>query len=272
MDNVNEKRTEEEFGYKINDLKENSEKLIYRICKICKKEELRKARCVLKMGQTKCSNCSNKINANKDLKLRSEKIKKVWKEKTHPRLGVPHTDECKKRMSNHRLANPIVLSDASRKKISEATSGEKNGFYGKKHTKEAKKIMSESKKITAKRGKESPLYGKAFYGKRVDYISKSGEVFKLRSSWEEKTAKYLDLNNIVWSYESQAFPVTYEFEGEIKDGTYIPDFFLENGEVWEVKGYWRKDALAKFEAFKKTYPDVKIILMQKKELMSLGIL
>jgi hypothetical protein len=58
--------------------------------------------------------------------------------------------------------------------------------------------------------------------------------------------------------------------GKIKNGTYIPDFFLDN-EVIEVKGYWHKDARVKFDTFKIQYPEIKIRLLEKKELKELGI-
>ena len=47
------------------------------------------------------------------------------------------------------------LSDETRRKISEANTGEKNPFYGKQHSESTRRKMSESHK-----GKNHPMYGK----------------------------------------------------------------------------------------------------------------
>lgn len=122
----------------------------------------------------------------------------------------------------------------------------------------------------ARRGADCNFYGKTYYAKVVEYQRKDGKTIKLKSNWEVKFAQYLDSNNINWEYERQSFPITYEYEGKIKNGTYIPDFFLDN-EVIEVKGYWHKDARIKFDTFKIQYPQIKIRLLEKKQLRELGI-
>lgn len=95
----------------------------------------------------------------------------------------------------------------------------------------------------------------------------------MRSSWEIKVAEYLDGQGIDWEYEHKAYPITYTYEGEFKEGTYRPDFyFVKNGSYWEVKGYWRDDAKAKYEAFVQQYPDIHIKLLMKQELHSHGIM
>jgi hypothetical protein len=38
-----------------------------------------------------------------------------------------------------------------------------------------------------------------------------------------------------------------------------------------VKGYWHKDARVKFDTFKIQYPQIKIRLLEKKQLRELGI-
>jgi hypothetical protein len=92
----------------------------------------------------------------------------------------------------------------------------------------------------------------------------------MKSGWETKVADHLDFLSRVWDYERQAFPVTYVYEGRTKEGTYIPDFFVDD-EIWEVKGYWRKDARAKFNAFIKAYPELKVRLLDKPVLQKMGI-
>lgn len=63
--------------------------------------------------------------------------------------------------------NDYVISDATRKKISESVSGEKNGMYGKEgpmlgkhHTDEAKQIMSIKAKERLKNKENHPMYGR----------------------------------------------------------------------------------------------------------------
>lgn len=190
----------------------------------------------------------------------------------HPRQGVKHTEESKEKIKRHRLENPIEISPETRKKLSEANAGERNGFHGKKHTPETRAKMSELAKKRAKRGPESNLYGKTFPAKFITYIHPDGKILKLRSSWEKLVADYLCRLNLEWHYESQAFPVNYEFEGETKSGTYIPDFILSDTEIWEVKGYWRKDAKAKIEAFKRQHPNINVVLLDKNTLRDMGLL
>jgi hypothetical protein len=55
--------------------------------------------------------------------------------------GRKLSDDAKKRIGNKNRGK--FPSEETRRKISEACSGEKNGFYGKKHTDETRKIMSE---------------------------------------------------------------------------------------------------------------------------------
>lgn len=265
---INVKRTIDELGVDITKLKPNSEKLVYKICEICKNEEIKKFRYIFIFKQTKCLNCSNQLNGKNNRDKISEGNKKYFKTHKHPRLGVKHTEEAKKKIVANR--KPYVITDEYRKKISESMRGPKNPSYGKKLSPEAIEKIRERSIKNARRGKDSNFYGKSYYAKRILYTKKDGIIYNLKSGWEFKFAQYLDSKNIIWEYEKQYFPVIYEYEGKTKDGTYIPDFFIDNI-IYEIKGYWRKDALAKFEAFKKTYPEIKIIILGRKELRNLGI-
>ena len=53
----------------------------------------------------------------------------------------------------------IEVSNITRKRLSEACSGKKNGMYGKRHSEESKRKMSESK-IGTQAGENNPMYGK----------------------------------------------------------------------------------------------------------------
>lgn len=268
MEYINIEKTLNELGTDIKKLKPNSEKLVYRICKICKKENIKKYRHVVKLKQHMCLNCSNKINANKNLKVRNEKIKQHWLFFGHPRLGKFHSLKSKIKMSNSKKGK--FASIKTKEKLSKANSGKNNPMYGKKHTEETKNKLRQIALKNARRGKDCNFYGKTYYTKRTKYTAKNGKIYDLKSSWELKIAIHLDEKNIKWEYEKQFYPVKYEYEGVLKEGTYIPDFFV-NDEIWEVKGYWRKDALIKFETFKKTYPKLKIKLLRKNDLKNMGI-
>jgi DNA-directed RNA polymerase subunit RPC12/RpoP len=88
---------------------------------------------------------------------------------------------------------------------------------------------------------------------------------RLRSNYELFYAKYLDKNKITWSYESKTF--------DLGKTTYTPDFYLpKTNEYIEVKGWWRLDALKKFNLFKKLYPTIKIKIINKKILKLLKLI
>jgi transposase-like protein len=113
-------------------------------------------------------------------------------------------------------------------------------------------------------GKNNPMFGK-----KVSYKCSYGHGGKykntwFRSSYEIAYAKYLDCNKIKWLYESKAF--------DLGETTYRPDFYLIQSNTYiEVKGYWTKDALYKFNLFKQLYPKIKIIVFDKTKLMKEGI-
>mgnify|MGYP000002528174 FL=1 len=262
---INVDRTLKELGVDIFKLKPNSEKRVFKICEICKKEELKKYRYIATFKQTKCINCSNILNGRNNKDKISATNKKYFETHAHPRLGVKHTDEARRKIVENR--KPYTISEETRKKLSLASKGRN---LGKKHTPEAIEKMRQKAIKNARRGSDCNFYGKTYYAKVVEYQRKDGKTIKLKSNWEVKFAQYLDSNNINWEYEKQPFPITYEYEGKIKNGTYIPDFFLDN-EVIEVKGYWHKDARVKFDTFKIQYPEIKIRLLEKKELRELGI-
>lgn len=99
--------------------------------------------------------------------------------------------------------------------------------------------------------------------RKFQYI-KLGITIYFKSSYELAYAKYLDSNNIGWSYE----PVYI-----LSDGTNIlPDFLLDNGTVVEIKGYFRPDAKIKWNRFCNEYPDLNKLLLMKADLQNLYII
>lgn len=82
-------------------------------------------------------------------KERQDEIRRVSKirmlGKNNPRFGIHLTEETKEKIRLNRDTS-FTQTEEYRKTMSKATSGNKNGMYGKKHTKESKKKMSQSKK------------------------------------------------------------------------------------------------------------------------------
>ena len=193
----------------------------------------------------------------------------------HPMIGKTHTDEVKELLRNlvknktwdERLG--IEKSSKAKEKLRESHIGDKNHFFGKKHTKESIKKMSESTLKKVKRGKESHLYGKIYHPKVIKY-EKNGIIFWFKSSWELKVAEYLSSNNINWEYESNKFEMVLEN----KETTYTPDFYLpETNTFIEVKGYWRDDAKVKYDKFiQEQSSNYNIELWDKLKLKSLNII
>lgn len=119
-------------------------------------------------------------------------------------------------------------------------------------------------------GKSNGMYGKPpSHGKGVWYT----KTVWLRSSYEVAVAQLLDRMQVKWVNEPGPFDIVYEYDGKTRHGTYRPDFYLiDMGIYLETKGYWRDDALAKFNAFKEQYPELRIELLDTSRLKRLGIL
>jgi hypothetical protein len=81
-----------------------------------------------------------------------------------------------------------------------------------------------------------------------------------KSSYEIAYAKYLTKNHIKWQYEPKIF--------DLGETTYRPDFYLlKTKQFIEIKGYWTKEAIYKFELFKILYPNIKILVLERNDLL-----
>lgn len=129
-------------------------------------------------------------------------------------------------------------------------------FKGKTHTKETKNKIA----IALKGNNHSNGRG----------IITEYKGIKFRSTWEAKTAEYLDSKNINWKYEEKEYSIS-------ETTSYRPDFFIYDEhdnllKIIEVKGYHWKHNMNKYEMFKKIYPNILIELWEEQELRDLGIL
>jgi len=104
-------------------------------------------------------------------------------------------------------------------------------------------------------GKNHPNYGKPpAHGKWC--VTLKGH--PVRSKYEQMFCDWLFIHNIDYEYEPEAF--------DFGTFTYTPDLFIPSWGVYvEIKGWWRDDALTKFEAFSKEHD---IVLLEKSEIKS----
>lgn len=175
--------------------------------------------------------------------------KNRWEDKEY------HDNMCAKRKGH-------IVKEETKEKIRKSQKNRKNPWtvkYNKNrehpekwhHTEEAKQKIRE--KVS---GIKNGQYGKPPTNiKPFIFIDKLGRSFLLRSSWEEKLAKYFDDNNIKWDYEKTTYLLS--------DGsTYTPDFFTDD-KIFEVKGFFYKRSIEKFKLFMIDFPSINIILADK---------
>jgi hypothetical protein len=78
-----------------------------------------------------------------------------------------------------------------------------------------------------------------------------------RSGLEGQVAKQLSANGNQWTYESQSFDL-------LIPRSYTPDFFLDNGVVLEVKGYFDAEDRRLIKLFREQHPDVDLRMVLQK--------
>lgn len=134
------------------------------------------------------------------------------------------------------------------------------GFH---HTEETKRKISNKNKGKIKHSYNNNKY---YYGGFREDLG-----HYVRSRWEANIGRYLKFlieKRKIKKYEYEVD--CFEFK-KIKRGnrSYTPDFKVFNNdgniEYWEVKGWMDKDSKVKLKRMGKYYPEVKIILIGKKE-------
>ena len=88
---------------------------------------------------------------------------------------------------------------------------------------------------------------------------------------EEEFARILDFYNIEWIYEPRSFPLTWE--GDTVTEMFTPDFYMPTLDLY-VEVTTLKQSLVtrknrKLRRLRQLYPEIKIILLHKKEYLSL---
>lgn len=102
--------------------------------------------------------------------------------------------------------------------------------------------------------------GKIFVEKSAEYLSdfsKYNQGMRIdighiaRSSWEANIARIFVRLGIAYEYEREYFSV--------ENLQYLPDFFLPNNIIVEVKGFWDDASRKKVAALEKAYPEYTIL-------------
>ena len=73
----------------------------------------------------------------------------------------------------------------------------------------------------------------------------------VRSSWEANVTRILNALNVPYEYERESYKVGEDF--------YLPDFFLANNTILEVKGFWDNESRKKIAGLQKEHPEFKIL-------------
>lgn len=222
----------------------------------------------------------------------------------NPMYGKHHGEETKHLISDAaKKRHWEPLSEEHKKKIGDANRGKKrspesierieaakkgkhtgpdNPHYGIKASSETKqkmrnaimekwgdpdyrtRVIAGQKKVN-RSGENNSMYGKpATHSTGGWFELPDGHKIWLRSTYEMIVATTLINSGVAWSYEPKIFPLN----GTGK--TYCPDFYLPAYNIWwEVKGYWRPDAVEKVRLFLQQYPDEKLRIIYKEDVIML---
>jgi predicted DNA-binding protein YlxM (UPF0122 family) len=108
-------------------------------------------------------------------------------------------------------------------------------------------------------------------GKRVfQFIDRKGREFWMRSSWEIKTAIFLDQKERDWDYEKESYEIGLRRR-------YTPDFWVYDADgklaqLLDVKGWLYPESDERIERFRAVYPGFPFELWGQEELTTQGIL
>lgn len=178
--------------------------------------------------------------------------------------------------------NPNVDSKSQKDKISKISNYAKGKTYeeihGKHKAEEIKNKMSSSaileqlKKPRKHTTETKEKIAKAMKGNNYGCGRGKKEWYKeilFKSSWEVKTAKFLDSNNIKWLYEHITYDITDRSQ-------YTPDFFILDDnqrivKIIEVKGYKWEYGMKKLSILKGKI-NIPIELWDKDVLKNKGII
>ena len=136
------------------------------------------------------------------------------------------------------------------KKYGETQQGKPGTFTGKKHSLETKSILSRKASINNKGG-------------RSKWYEVSGQ--KVQGTWERNVANKLTELHVEWEkLKTNRHTFDYEMSGKVR--CYTPDFYLPKYDCYlEIKGRWWGNDKEKMDIVLKTYPDKKILIIEKEQ-------
>lgn len=124
-----------------------------------------------------------------------------------------------------------------------------------------------------------PIFNKDIYLKQarkinsphINYHWLTNEEIICQGSWEDKVINYLNVKQIDYDWQPKAFITNLKTISGKRFSTYRPDLYLKDENKWiEIKGFFRRDALEKWNWFHKEYPNSE--LWDKEKLKQLGVL
>ena len=205
-----------------------------------------------KSGKWCCESTCNKCEGFKTRMSEKKKGVNVFAGKDHPR-GMKGKKPWNQGLTKE---NSNLVKLMTEKSLESNRKNQTCFGKGSKHTQETKEAIAIRMRGN-KNGKHQGNKNCWYAGLRMD------------SKWEVAVAHYFDQNNVQWFYEKETYQIT-------EKSSYTPDFFIYEGDklvkIVEVKGYWRKENLEKFQAFQKLYPDVVIEVWNKQKLYDLGLI
>ncbi len=98
-------------------------------------------------------------------------------------------------------------------------------------------------------------------GGRCKWYTVNG--IKVQGTWEKAVAEQLTYANIKWHRGNNPYGVwSYKLDEKVK--SYTPDFYLPEYNLWlELKGYWWGNDKEKMRVITETYPQRKILIIEK---------
>ena len=199
---------------------------------------------LLDTGKVRCIECDFESNT-------VQSVSSHWW-LSHTKKGKSHSSiKLHSTYSNGRVAWNKGLTketDVRVKKYADSQIGKAGSFLGKTHTEETKKKISAKLSINNKGG-------------RSKWYEVAGQ--KVQGTWERNVALKFEELHIKWK-KLKTNRDTLEYVMDEKTRCYTPDFYLPDSNVFiEIKGHWWGKDREKMDIVLKTYPDIKIIIVEK---------
>ena len=206
-----------------------------------------------------------KFKVEVDRNKNGQKLKEKYEEKT---VQLAKSEIGKQIVDEYENQKASLRKLSEKYKVNRGTIRRFLEFYGVKK-RSCKDAVFKSNKRKQQLGIRHSNFGKPTKGGKVHWYLYKGT--KYQGSWEFLYALYLESKNIKFVCHKGVRRFEYEINDKIL--TYCPDFYLkEFDEYIEIKGYFSKDDQIKIEIVKKTYPDIKFVVLTKKEFVEQGIL